>query len=71
EIDFVLQLGSRIIPVEVKAAANLKAKSLLVYREKFKPGTEIRTSLTNFSKNGNLVDIPLYGLGELEKIIEN
>ena len=71
EVDFVLQLGSRVIPVEVKAATNLKAKSLKVYREKFNPETEIRASLADYKKSGNLIDIPLYALGELENIITN
>ncbi|MCL2155400.1 MAG: ATP-binding protein [Leptospirales bacterium] len=69
EIDFVLQLGSLIMPVEVKAATNLKAKSLSVYREKFHPKTEIRTSLADYKKTDNLIDIPLYALSELEEII--
>jgi predicted AAA+ superfamily ATPase len=69
EIDFVLQLGSSVIPVEVKAATNLKAKSLKVYREKFKPDTEIRTSLADYKKTENLLDIPLYALGELGRIL--
>ena len=69
EIDFVIQNGSQIIPVEVKSSINLKAKSMAVYREKFQPKTEIRTSLANFGKNANLFDIPLYALGELKRII--
>jgi len=69
EIDFVLQHKGGIIPIEVKSSINLKAKSLMVYREKFNPKIEIRTSLANFSKQGNLFDIPLYAIGELEKII--
>ena len=70
EVDFVLQFHNQIIPVEVKAATNLKAKSLSVYREKFKPKTEVRASLADYNKTGNLFDIPLYALGELEKIIK-
>jgi predicted AAA+ superfamily ATPase len=69
EIDFVLQLDSKIIPLEVKASTNLKAKSLSVYREKFQPKKEIRASLANYSRNGNLFDIPLYMLGELRGIV--
>ena len=69
ELDFVLQLDSKIIPVEVKAAANLKAKSLKVYREKFNPPIEIRTSLADFGKLGNLYDIPLYAISEFNNII--
>ena len=69
EIDFILQLNSEIIPIEVKSSINLKAKSLSVYREKFKPKIEIRTSLANYNKHGNLFDIPLYAIGDLDKII--
>jgi predicted AAA+ superfamily ATPase len=71
EVDFVLQLDSKIMPIEVKAATNLKAKSLTVYREKFKPEVEIRTSLADYKKTGRLIDLPLYALGELERVIEN
>ena len=70
EVDFVLQLESLIIPIEVKSSINLKEKSLSVYREKFQPKLEIRTSLANFNRTGNLFDIPLYALSELGGIIE-
>jgi len=70
EIDFVMQLDSKIIPIEVKSSINLKAKSLSVYREKFSPKTEVRISLANFNKNGSLFDIPLYMLSEFKLIIE-
>ncbi|MDD4556478.1 MAG: AAA family ATPase [Alphaproteobacteria bacterium] len=70
EIDFILQLGRQIIPLEVKAGANLKAKSLSVYREKFSPKVEVRTSLADYKKTDNLYDIPLYALGYLKEIIE-
>jgi len=68
EIDFILQMDGNIIPIEVKSSINLKAKSLVVYREKFQPKTEIRTSLANYNQNGTLFDIPLYMLSELQRI---
>ena len=37
EVDFVVDTGERIIPVEVKAEVNLKAKSLKTYQERFSP----------------------------------
>ena len=69
EIDFVLQTEGKIIPVEVKSSINLKAKSLSVYREKFQPKIEIRTSLANYNKSGNLHDIPLYALNQLKEVM--
>jgi hypothetical protein len=62
EVDFVIQRESKVIPVEVKAATNLKARSLKIYMEQFKPELAIRTSLADYKKIENLVDIPLYAI---------
>jgi len=62
EVDFVVQREHDIVPVEVKASRNLKAKSLRVYQDKFDPRLIIRTSLAQFEHHENLVDLPLYGL---------
>jgi predicted AAA+ superfamily ATPase len=70
EIDFILQLGRQIIPLEVKSSTNLKAKSLSVYRKKFQPKIELRTSLADYKKTDNLLDVPLYTLGFVKEIIE-
>ena len=48
EIDFVVDTGEQIIPIEVKAEVNLKAKSLKFYNEKFSPGISVRTSMADF-----------------------
>ena len=42
EIDFLIQYKNRIIPIEVKAAENLKAKSLKSYHQKFSPEMSIQ-----------------------------
>ena len=60
EIDFVIQIKSNVVPVEVKAERNLQAKSLKVYMEKFKPNYAIRTSMADYKKTDNLIDLPLY-----------
>ena len=60
EVDFVIQLDSKVVPVEVKAATNLKARSLKIYMEQFKPELALRTSLADYKKTDNLVDLPLY-----------
>ncbi len=62
EIDFVIQIKSDVVPVEVKAERNLQAKSLKVYIEKFKPNYAIRTSMADYKKTDNLIDLPLYTL---------
>ena len=60
EIDFLIQYQNRIIPIEVKAAENLKAKSLKTYHQKFSPEISIRTSLSDYRKEDWLINLPLY-----------
>ena len=67
EIDFVIQIESDVVPVEVKAERNLQAKSLKVYMEKFKPNYAIRTSMADYKKTDNLIDLPLYLLEVIKK----
>ncbi len=64
EVDFVLDTGEQIIPVEVKAEVNLRAKSLKSFVEKYKPDKAIRTSMSDYKEEDWLVNIPLYAIGE-------
>lgn len=68
EVDFVVQLGGKAIPVEVKAEENLKAKSLKSFNEKYKPELSIRTSMSNFRAEENLTNLPLYAISVLSKL---
>ncbi|MEL7568554.1 MAG: DUF4143 domain-containing protein, partial [Dehalobacterium sp.] len=63
EIDFVVDNGSTVIPIEVKAETNLKAKSLKTYWEKFHPDLSIRTSMTDYKREEWLLNLPLYAIG--------
>ncbi|MDR1430772.1 MAG: ATP-binding protein [Propionibacteriaceae bacterium] len=65
EVDFVVAAADSVIPVEVKAERNLKAKSLRVYREKYSPSLAVRTSLAPFADSGSLIDLPLYAVSTL------
>lgn len=68
EVDFVVDTGEKIVPVEVKAEVNLKAKSLKNYYEKYSPQTCIRTSMTDYKKEGWLVNQPLYAIEQITMI---
>jgi len=63
EIDFVIDNGNDVIPVEVKAAVNLKAKSLKAYHDKFNPKLSIRTSMADYKDEGWLLNLPLWAIG--------
>jgi uncharacterized protein len=62
EIDFIIQKEQEIIPIEVKAEENLKAKSLKVFVEKFENKNAIRTSMNKHRKENWLENIPLYSV---------
>ena len=68
EVDFVVDTGDRIVPVEVKAEVNLKAKSLKTYKEKFSPKVSVRTSMSDYKKEEWLVNLPLYAIDQIDKI---
>ena len=62
EIDFLLDGGDVVIPVEVKAETNLKAKSLKTFCEKFRPKTAIRASMADYKNEERLLNLPLYAV---------
>ena len=70
EVDFVVDTGELIIPVEVKAEVNLRAKSLKTYQEKFSPEVSVRTSMTDYKKEEWLINLPLYAIEEITSIKE-
>ncbi len=65
EVDFLVQIGESVYPLEVKAAENLQAKSLRVYRDKFSPPRSYRTSLSPYRAESCLTNIPLYALAAI------
>ncbi len=70
EIDFLVDNGEKIVPIEVKAEINLRSKSLKYYSEKFKPEIAVRTSMANYKKEKWLINLPLYAIENLNKEIE-
>lgn len=69
EIDFVVDTGEMIVPIEVKAEVNLKAKSLRTYREKYLPEISVRASMADFKKEDWLVNLPLYAMEKLVEVV--
>ena len=68
EIDFVVDNGEQIVPIEVKAETNLRAKSLKTYRERFEPELSVRTSMADYKKEDWLLNLPLYAIEQINKI---
>jgi len=62
EVDFLIDNGSEVVPLEVKAEVNLQAKSLKAYRDKFNPKISVRTSMADYKKEDWLINLPLYAI---------
>ncbi len=69
EVDFVVDTGELVVPVEVKAQVNLKAKSLKTYQEKFSPKVSVRTSMTDYKKEDWLINLPLYAIEQIPLLL--
>ena len=63
ELDFVIQLCDRIIPIEVKAEENLKSKSLKTFIDKNNGLHGIRFSMSDYREQEWLTNVPLYAIG--------
>ena len=62
EVDFVIQDEGDVIPIEVKSAKQLKARSFKLFCEKYKPPKAIRASLSDYHEESWMVNVPLYAI---------
>lgn len=72
EVDYIIQRGNDIIPIEVKADENVISRSLTLYAQKYEKETKIRLrfSLKNLKKDGKVINIPLFLIDHMDRLIE-
>lgn len=72
EVDFVIQKDNDIYPVEVKAGVNVAAASIKQYLKEYDAETKfaVRFSLRNLSFDGKILNVPLYLIDELDRLID-
>jgi len=70
EVEFVIQYGGEIIPLEVKSGKNVKSESLATYRNIYHPVLSVRASLKNYGAADGLFSVPLYMTGSLAEILK-
>jgi len=63
EVDFAIERGGALVPIEVKAAENLRSKSLRSYINRFHPPQALRFSLSNYRAQADMTNVPLYAIG--------
>lgn len=59
EVDFIWQMDSGVIPIEVKSETRISGKSLSVYSKQFKPPVRVRISMNNLRENDGLLSCPI------------
>ena len=70
EVDFVVQLNGSVVPIEVKAEVNLKAKSLAQFIKRYNTPNMIRTSLEKYFKGEKITNVPLFAIHLLPNMLK-
>lgn len=60
EVDFIIEQDGKIYPLEVKAGASRRKKSIQVYEKRYEPELVLRSSTLNLKHDGKLCNLPLY-----------
>ena len=62
EVDFVLQKGTEVVPVEVKRGVNIRSKSMNIFAKQYHCPYSIRISQKNFGLENGIKSVPLYAV---------
>ena len=65
EMDFIIQKGKCIVPVEVKAEVSQQSRSLKAYCRKYQPEYAVRLSMKDYRQEQWLTNVPLYAAGTI------
>lgn len=60
EVDFLLQLSGRVVPIEVKAEENLRAKSLRQFVQEHACPEAYRLSMSDYRREPWMTNLPLF-----------
>lgn len=69
EIDFVIQYGTSIIPVEAKGGEDKSAPTFKKYVSEHKPEYAIRFSKRGYRKDGYITNLPLYLARKMKELL--
>lgn len=69
EVDYIIVVKGQIIPIEVKAGATGRLKSLQVFLAEKNLPLGVRISEQPLKLDKNILSVPLYLIGELERLI--
>lgn len=69
EMDYILQIEDKIMPIEVKSGTNVRSKSMSKILETLDIGT--RFSMKALSHDGQIINIPLTMISEVDRLLKN
>lgn len=69
EIDFVVQNGMEIIPIEIKSGESVQSNSFKNFIKERNPEKAVRISKLGYEQNDNLINVPLYLVEKLKEIL--
>lgn len=70
EVDFLLQDGTSLLPVEVKSGTRLSGKSLGIYMDRFPVELALRYSMNNLKRDEAILNIPIFLADWTDKLLK-
>ena len=71
ELDFLIQIDSSLVPIEVKAEENLKSKSLKQFYINYPESKPVRVSMSDYRKQDWIINIPLFVVPRIKDNMNN
>jgi predicted AAA+ superfamily ATPase len=71
EVDYIFNIGAKIIPIEVKSGASGKMKSLTIFMKEKKSEVGIQISQAPLSYQDKILTIPFYMISQIPRLIKN
>ena len=71
ELDFLIQIDSSLVPIEVKAEENLKSKSLKQFFINYPDSKPVRVSMSDYRKQDWIINIPLFVVPRIKDNMNN
>lgn len=65
EINFLIDNGRLVIPVDVRMKVSTKAKRLRTYQSKFKPAKVVQISMADYNKENQILHLPIYAVEKM------
>ena len=69
EVDYVVVIGSKIIPIEVKSGSTGRLKSLKIFMEEKKSPIGIRISSLSLELQNDVLSVPFYMISEIPRLL--